>query len=431
MARRRAPAKQKKISGRAYFVLGLFIALCAMGFAYFHQGNDTQTADTKISSLDKPADDGKNADYTAAAEDLQDGVITWLKSKDCTVETVQTENREETRHKTGGKIIWSTKSVVAKGADIFTKETLTEELRKSDGKATLYRTADTTIGGASVKEYDIALFDLLDTEQVYLIALKVFVPADAAFDTVVAALKKDGKNAVSEKDKGSRKKGGRHPSRVEGRLAVVIDDCGSDMDVLAAYNAVPVDLTYAVMPFKAHTIDSAESGYNAGRKIIVHLPMEPLNVPSSEEIFLSSDMGDSKITATTNELIDQVPYAVGINNHQGSKATADVRLMKDVMSVLKRRGLVFLDSRTSTESVGAQTAAAMGVPTTRNNLFLDNDPSVPAVKERLRQAARIAKKNGSAVAIGHCRAGTMRALRDMAAEMIDDGIDFVFVTDLM
>ncbi len=431
MARRRTPAKQKKISGRAYFVLGLFIALCAMGFAYFHQGNDTQTADTKISSLDKPADDGKNADYTAAAEELQDGVITWLKSKDCTVETVHTENREEIRHKTGGKIIWSTKSVVAKGADIFTKETLTEELGKSDGKATLYRTADTTIGGASVKEYDIALFDLLDTEQVYLIALKVFVPADAAFDTVVAALKKDGKKAVSEKDKEFRKKRGRHPSRVEGRLAVVIDDCGSDMDVLAAYNAVPVDLTYAVMPFKAHTIDSAESGYNAGRKIIVHLPMEPLNVPSSEEIFLSSDMGDSKITATTNELIDQVPYAVGINNHQGSKATADGRLMKDVMSVLKKRGLVFLDSRTSTESVGAQTAAAMGVPTTRNNLFLDNDPSVPAVKERLRQAARIAKKNGSAVAIGHCKAGTMRALRDMAAEMIDDGIDFVFVTDLM
>ena len=166
MARRRAPVKQKKISGRAYFVLGLFIALCAMGFAYFHQGNDTQTADTKISSLDKPADDGKNADYTAAAEELQDGVITWLKSKDCTVETVQTENREEIRHKTGGKIIWSTKSVVAKGADIFTKETLTEELGKSDGKATLYRTADTTIGGASVKEYDIALFDLLDTEQI-------------------------------------------------------------------------------------------------------------------------------------------------------------------------------------------------------------------------------------------------------------------------
>lgn len=431
MARRRTPAKQKKISGRAYFVLGLFIALCAMGFAYFHQGNDTQTADTKISSLDKPADDGKNADYTAAAEELQDGVITWLKSKDCTVETVHTENCEEIRHKTGGKIIWSTKSVVAKGADIFTKETLTEELGKSDGKATLYRTADTTIGGASVKEYDIALFDLLDTEQVYLIALKVFVPADAAFDTVVAALKKDGKKAVSEKDKEFRKKRGRHPSRVEGRLAVVIDDCGSDMDVLAAYNAVPVDLTYAVMPFKAHTIDSAESGYNAGRKIIVHLPMEPLNVPSSEEIFLSSDMGDSKITATTNELIDQVPYAVGINNHQGSKATADGRLMKDVMSVLKKRGLVFLDSRTSTESVGAQTAAAMGVPTTRNNLFLDNDPSVPAVKERLRQAARIAKKNGSAVAIGHCKAGTMRALRDMAAEMIDDGIDFVFVTDLM
>ncbi|WP_441561012.1 divergent polysaccharide deacetylase family protein [Colibacter massiliensis] len=252
-------------------------------------------------------------------------------------------------------------------------------------------------------------------------------------DSAVATSTDADKTDKTEKDDTAkeREKGHKQPKTVKGRLAIVIDDCGTDMAVLEGLNAVPIDLTYAVMPFKSHTIDSAESGRNAGRKIIVHLPMEPLDVPSSEEIFISSDMGDSKIRATMNELIDQVPYAVGINNHQGSKATADSRVMKAVMSVLKKRDLVFLDSRTNTGSVGEETARAAGVATTRNNLFLDNDTSVNAVKERLRQAARMAVKNGHAVAIGHCRENTLRAIRETVDELTDEGIKFVFVTDLM
>jgi len=142
-------------------------------------------------------------------------------------------------------------------------------------------------------------------------------------------------------------------------------------------------------------------------------------------------MSDSKVKATANEILDQVPHAIGMNNHQGSLATSDSRVMKDIMQVMSSRGLVYLDSRTNSTSVGEQTARAMGVATSRNNLFIDNDASVDAIKSRLRQAGSIARENGSAIVIGHCRRNTAQALSEMIDELHNDGIDLVFATDLM
>ena len=185
------------------------------------------------------------------------------------------------------------------------------------------------------------------------------------------------------------------------------------------------------MPNKPHTTESAQSGYQAGRKIFVHLPMQPLHVASSESVYISSDMSDSKVKSTANELLDQVPHAIGMNNHQGSMATADSRIMKEVMAVMKKRKMVYLDSRTNSTSVGEQTAAAMGVATSRNNLFIDNDADVAAIKKRIRQGGDIAKNNGSAIIIGHCRPKTAQALSEMIDELVQEGIDIVFVTELM
>ena len=105
--------------------------------------------------------------------------------------------------------------------------------------------------------------------------------------------------------------------------------------------------------------------------------------------------------------------------------------MKDVMQVMNSRGLAYLDSRTNSTSVGEQTARAMGVVTSRNNLFIDNDASVDAVKSRLRQAGQIARENGSAIVIGHCRWNTAQAISEMIDELHNEGIDLVFATDLM
>ena len=203
------------------------------------------------------------------------------------------------------------------------------------------------------------------------------------------------------------------------------------MTVLEKLNSIPIPLTYAVMPYKSHTAESAESGFAAGRQIFVHMPMQPMNVASSESVFISTDMSDSKIQSTANEIINQVPHARGVNNHQGSLATADGRVMKSVMQVMRNHRFLFLDSRTNSESVAEETASAMGVATSRNNLFIDNDADVGAIKERLRQAARIAAQNGSAIVIGHCRPNTAMAIADMVDELHSDGIDIVLASELM
>ncbi len=311
----------------------------------------------------------------------------------------------------------------------------------------MYRAEKTTLDGKNVTEYDIAYFEMLDKEQLYLVMDKLYVTAPKSKPSLLenikefilgstsGSLKDVPAKAVSEKPETASKQAAdskqNHPAQVKGRLAIVIDDCGSDMTTLEKLNKLPIPLTYSVMPNKPHTTESAQSGYQAGRKIFVHLPMQPLNVSSSESVFIGPDMSDNNVKSTTNELLDQVPHAIGMNNHQGSMATADTRLMKDVMSVMKKRKLVYLDSRTNSTSVGEQTAASMGIATSRNNLFIDNDADVSAIKQRLRQGGEIAKSNGSAIVIGHCRPKTAQALSEMVDELHKEGIDIVFVTELM
>lgn len=427
-------------------ILFLMIAMCAG--AYWNVNGDTvseQMADTKIAQIEEKHDDGKDAVYTSTSGDIQTAVDTWLQSVDADVTTVETTDRTEQRHTTGGTIKWTTKSKeVVPTKKPIKKEDIEKQLAKSGGKAVLYRTEKTKHDGKNVTEYDIAHYDTLDKEQLYLVTDKLYVTDPKPKEGVVEKVKKLilGSTSGSLKDsKTDEKKKDdteavatdkqKHPAVIKGRLAIVIDDCGANMDVLKSYNGMPIPLTYAVMPNKQYTTESANSGYNAGRKIFVHLPMEPLNVSSSEKTYIAKSMSDSEVKKTAKSLMDQVPHAIGMNNHQGSAATADERVMKDVLSVLKSRQMVYLDSRTNADSVGEKTASAMGIGTTRNNLFIDNDSDVASIKKRIKQGGDIARSNGSAVIIGHNRPNTAEALRDMIDELHADGIDIVFVTDLM
>lgn len=424
----------------------LFVLLAISAGAYWGM-NDTvspQMADAKISHVKEGTVEDKDAIYTDTTKDISEALDTWLRAQDAEVTTVEKQERTEPRHATGGTIQWTTYSKEVIPAKPFTREDLEQYLAKSNGKAVLYRVEKTLHNGQTVTEYDIAYFDMLDTEQLYLVTDRLYVTAPKEPNTVVASIKKliQESTSGSLKDIPSAAPGAapqppvgtdkqRHPAEIKGRLAIVIDDCGSDMKTLEGLNKLPIPLTYAVMPNKPHTAESAESGYNAGRKIFVHLPMEALQIGSSEKTYIAKEMSDSKVKETTNSLLDQVPHAVGMNNHQGSLATADARLMNDVMAVLKQRHLVYLDSRTNKDSVGEQTASAVGIGTTRNNLFIDNDHDVELIKNRLRQGGQIAKSNGSAVVIGHCRPYTLQAIKESIDELHKEGIDLVFVTDLM
>jgi polysaccharide deacetylase 2 family uncharacterized protein YibQ len=411
--------------------------------AYWNVNGSTTSekiADDKIVHIEEGRDDGKNASYGNTSMDMQRAVDAWLQSQEADVKIVDTTERTEQRHATGGTITWTTRSKEVVPSKKFNREDLEKHLAKSNGKAVLYRTEKTKHDGKAVTEYDIAHFNMLDKEQLYLVTDKLYVTEpqekpgivqkvkNLILGTTSGSLKDVNKEDTKQTDTKDTQK---HPAQIKGRLAIVIDDCGSSMDNLKKFNAISIPLTYAVMPNKTHTADSARSGHEAGRKIFVHLPMEPLNVASSEKEYIANDMSDSNVKSTAKALLDQVPYAVGMNNHQGSAATADSRVMKDVMAVLKSRKLAYLDSRTNKDSVGEQTASMMGLSTTRNNLFIDNDADVASVKKRLKQAGQIAKTNGSAVVIGHCRVNTAQAISEMVEELHNEGIDIVFVTDLM
>lgn len=429
-------------------ILFVMVAICAG--AYWNANTEVPVAMPQTSQamdhLPSGNTTGQDAVYTQVSSEVQDAIEGWLQAQHAEVSTIKTEDRQEHRRATGGTIHWTTKSLLVVPAKTFSRQDLEDQLRTSNGKVVIYRAEKTTLNGKNVTEYDIAYFEMLDKEQLYLVMTRLYVTAPKAQSSVLENLKEfilgsvsgslqDIPDNISHKEaenadvpKADKQK---HPSQVKGRLAIVIDDCGSDMTTLEKLNTLPIPLTYAVMPNKPHTAESAQSGYQAGRKIFVHLPMQPLQVSSSESVFISSAMSDSKVKSTTNELLDQVPHAIGMNNHQGSMATADARLMKDVMAVMKKRKFVYLDSRTNSASVGEQTAASMGIATSRNNLFIDNDADVTAIKQRLRQSGEIAKSNGSAIVIGHCRPKTEQALREMIDEFEKEGIDIVFATTLM
>ncbi len=229
----------------------------------------------------------------------------------------------------------------------------------------------------------------------------------------------------------TEKNGQESSAGIRGRLAICVDDSGYDLETQRIYENMGIPLTLAVMPNQKDTAQSAAEGKEAGLEIILHQPMESISEIAMEKTAILTSMDDSRIQAVLDDSLSQVPQAVGINNHQGSKATANPRVMKAVMADLKMRGLFFFDSRTNSQSVGAQTASSAGVKTVSNELFIDNSTDETSIRARIREAADIAIRDGSAVVIGHCRPHTARALQAMIPELQKEGIQFVFLSSLL
>jgi len=221
------------------------------------------------------------------------------------------------------------------------------------------------------------------------------------------------------------------PNPSGAKLALIIDDCGQWVDIERGYIALPVPLTLSVLPHVHAAAQIAQEAHDAGKGVMLHLPMEPLSeiYPGPGEV--KTSMTDAQVAAQVQDDLAQVPLAQGVNNHEGSKASADPRVMRDVMQVLAQHGnLFFIDSRTNAASVGEQAARAAGIPTASRDVFLDNKEDVAYTEDQLREAARIAQRTGSAIAIGHPRATTLQAVREMIPQLQAQGITFVLVQSL-
>ncbi|HYZ16191.1 MAG TPA: divergent polysaccharide deacetylase family protein [Candidatus Acidoferrum sp.] len=215
------------------------------------------------------------------------------------------------------------------------------------------------------------------------------------------------------------------------RLALIIDDCGQWPETERGFIALPAPLTLSVLPHVRYGDAIAHEAVAARKGVMLHLPMEPRAkiYPGPGEITVA--MNDEAIASQVADDIASVPLATGVNNHEGSRATSDDRVMREVSSVLAQRHLFFIDSRTSAASVGARDAEAVGVPTASRDVFLDDVADLDATEAQLRRAAEIAKTHGSAIAIGHPRPTTLAAVRTLLPELQKEGIDFVLARDLV
>lgn len=186
-------------------------------------------------------------------------------------------------------------------------------------------------------------------------------------------------------------------------VALVIDDFGNNMAGTQEMLTLPVPLTVAVMPFMPSTKQDAKLAHQRGHDVFVHMPMEPNKGKKSwlGPGAITEDLSDEEIRQRVEKAIDDVPHAIGMNNHMGSKITANEHIMRIVMEVVKKRGLIYLDSKTTDKSVAGKLAAELGVPYAENQLFLDDVYSIPHICGQMEKLCKRIDSFPVCVAIGH------------------------------
>jgi hypothetical protein len=272
----------------------------------------------------------------------------------------------------------------------------------------------------------------------------------AGFDTVLAAMQEEAKGEglqwQAKSVRGQRGRlidirltrghelAGRWRLREVARLrraAIIIDDLGQDLDAAGKLLALPYPLTYSVLPRLRHSVATAEEAHHRGCEVILHLPMEPDSSARAGEGEIRVQMGAGEVRRIIDGDLASVPYAAGVNNHMGSRATTHRAIMAVVMKVLADRHLYFVDSRTTPASVALAVARRQGLPTLYRSVFLDDTETAPYTLGQLREFHRIIDEQGVALAIGHPYPTTLAALAKFLPELARDDIQLVPASQLL
>jgi polysaccharide deacetylase 2 family uncharacterized protein YibQ len=218
-----------------------------------------------------------------------------------------------------------------------------------------------------------------------------------------------------------------------GRLAILLDDGGQNFDLVPTAAALPTEIGFAILPFLPKSAETAVALHKAGHEIWLHLPMEPENYPANDPGpgALLMAMTTDELRTTVHSAINNIPHAVGVNNHMGSKATADLKMMTWIMQELKTRDMAFIDSRTTVDTVAEEAAQAQGVPTNRRHVFLDNERSAAAIRAQLEEAVYRSRMEGEIIAIGHLDPVTVDVLSQELPALSALGADLVKPSDLV
>lgn len=215
------------------------------------------------------------------------------------------------------------------------------------------------------------------------------------------------------------------------RVAIVLDDMGPDRAALTRASGLPAAVSFAFLPYAANVRELAENERRSGRTVLLHMPMEPLGAADPGPGALLMDQPPAEQIARLDAALAKFGRLDGVNNHMGSRITADRGAMDRVMTRLAGQGLFFLDSRTTAETVAAQAAEGAGLPTLSRDVFLDPDGTGAMAEAQLQRTLTIASATGQAIAIGHPHHLTLDALERFVATLDRSRFRLVRLSDLV
>jgi len=217
------------------------------------------------------------------------------------------------------------------------------------------------------------------------------------------------------------------------KIAIVIDDLGDKDKISQELLRWNLPITFAILPFTPFSKTLAGEAHRQGKEVILHLPMEPRGYPQIRpgEGVLLEEMNETKLLRQLTKDIDAVPYITGVSNHMGSRLMEEPEKIRIIFSELKRRGLFFLDSRTTPQTVGLQVAQSVGLKAVERNIFLDNSSTDEDIKQQLEQLIQLSLSKGKAIGIGHPHPSTLKSIREIIPRLEEKGIEVVPLSALM
>ena len=216
------------------------------------------------------------------------------------------------------------------------------------------------------------------------------------------------------------------------RISIIIDDVGYGGKIEEEILKIPYPLNISILPSLENSRRMAEVFHRSGFEVMLHLPLESKNLRYNRGPgFITTDMSGEEILLTLNKNLRTVPYAVGVNNHEGSRAMTEERIMSEIMSFLKKKELFFVDSLTTPNSCAKEVAMKEKVPYRARDIFLDNKREEKYIEEQLWELVSQSLSHGQAIGIGHPYPETISVLRRILPKIEAEGIDIVRLSKLI
>lgn len=358
---------------------------------------------------------GSIVDFSAAAETIHAAVDGAISKAGWTVRDTTASIKETPRQTVEGTLRWHVRQLLIQVPAGVTpdgvRQTVEAAVKPANGIIVAVQ-PDKYLGN-QVTRVDIGLRDSLAGDTITIITDKIYI----------IETKSGGESAKTKPEQ---------PGAIRGELALLIDDFGYSYEPINAFAAMGRPITFAVLPNRTYSLDAANKGVSSGQQVMVHMPMEALSSAAMvEPLTVNVNMTESEIREAVTKLVQSVPGAIGVNNHQGSRATADRRVMKIALGVIKENKMFFVDSRTNTQSIAYEVAKQLGMRSGENELFLDNDNDIQAIKNQLRIAGERAVRSGRIIVIGHARMTTATAVKEMIPELEASGVKLIFVSQAL